>query len=143
MLKLEQIAPYLPYGLKLFWKGSHPSNQNEKQISTLNPGSGDFNKIPDVLRGFNKHATVKLVLRPMSELTNDELRTAMWSIGHSSHIDWTTTEREAVISRYGRKYWIKDIPYAVMEYLFKNHYDVFGLIDAGIAVDINSTETFD
>lgn len=133
MQSLEHIAAYLPYKLQLLWTGSHESNKDETLVSTLT-----IEKVREVITGHNKHATVKPILKPMSNLSNKELQIAMWDKGHSSHIDWTTTEREGWISKYGYDYWIKDIPYVIMTYLFENHYDIFGLIEKGLAVDINS-----
>lgn len=126
---LSQIASYLPYKLKLLWVNSH-NDSGETLVSEMT-----INKLEYVLRGYNKHATVKLILKSMNDLTNKELDSAMWKIGHRSHIDWTTTEREYWIEKCGRDGWIKDIPYAIMTYLFENHYDVFGLIEQGLAVD--------
>lgn len=32
------------------------------------------------------------------------------------------------------------LPYECVEYMFKNHYDVFGLIEQGLAVSIHDVE---
>ena len=65
--------------------------------------------------------TFKLILRPLSDLEytkfefqNDEYVVDM---GLSSSLSWTD--------------W---------EYLFSNHFDVFGLIKKGLAIDINTLE---
>lgn len=121
-LELKHIAPYLPYGLK-------------------------YKDIPegfDGIRGLNINNidwclhNGKPILHPMSDLTNDKLRIEMIKAEHSSHIDWTTDEREGWIEKYGRDRWLNDIPFVITQYLFEHHYDVFGLIPQGLAIDINT-----
>jgi len=75
----------------------------------------------------------------MSNLTNEVLRKAMSELNFSSScIDWTTDEREAIIKTRSRERWINEIPNAIMNYLYKNHYDVEDLIGRNLAVDFNT-----
>lgn len=69
---------------------------------------------------------VKPILRPMSELTRNELE----GNGFDSHIDYLTYENKGVE-------WTLKAPYEMIVYLFDNHFDVFGLIEKGLAIDIN------
>ena len=58
-LELKHLAPYLPYELKYFFKGS------VQEIRTLE--SGDLGKI--MLEWFNE--SKKPILRPLSDLTEE------------------------------------------------------------------------
>ena len=125
-LTIKHIAPYLPYGLKY--------GTIEKDWKTLE----DYLKIRGELstRGnvdnLNNHIdnpNTRLILRPLSDLTKEEL----YSNGFDCHVDYLTHENKGVE-------WTLKAPYTHVEYLFKNHFDVFGLIPQGLAIDINTLE---
>lgn len=84
----------------------------------------------------------KPLLRHLSQLTQNELRYA----GFNSHIDYLTHEvqnpaNEKRTSSDGKKLWrIEKAPYEMVEYLFKNHFDVFNLIERELAIDKSSIE---
>tara|TARA_R110000772_G_scaffold83493_1_gene176588 strand:- start:9461 stop:9808 length:348 start_codon:yes stop_codon:yes gene_type:complete len=111
-LELKHLAPYLPYGLVVFipiWKC-------ERTISQLRQKS-------IVTKDFANHllfADIKPILRPLSDLTEDIL-----CISWIEHIEDKVLDAEC--------------PYEVWQILFENHFDVFGLIEKGLAIDINTT----
>jgi len=139
-LELKHISPYLPYGLKCqtFWINEDNSIEEEgiSEIvgikidcdnSTENPI-----KVVRKTRPNSKYLTYyaynynecKPILRPLSDLTKDELREQ----GFWHHIDYLTHEKQNPIKA----------PYKMVEYLFSKHFDVFGLIESGLAIDINT-----
>ena len=77
---------------------------------------------------------IKPILKPFSELTKEELR----EHGFCSHIDFLTHEKRSPIGHAYDYGWKDGAPYEMVVYLFENHYDVFGLIDSGLAIDINT-----
>ena len=118
-LELKHLAPYLPYNLQCVGYGMK-----------IRLNAHMLQKVDSLI--------VKPILKPLSDLINDDLRKSMDMVGHSSHIDWTTNERESIIKGRGHQAWMKDIPFAIIQYLFENHFDVFGLIPEGLAIDINT-----
>lgn len=67
----------------------------------------------------------KLELRPLSDLTKEDIKAMgfkLWELD----IEW--------IKNQGTN----ETPYGIIEYLLSKHYDVFGLIPAGLAIDINT-----
>lgn len=126
-LELKHLAPYLPYGLK-----NQRAFHKPKVIDGI---VGNQVYFGDTILFINQ---IQPILRPLSDLTNVILDSEMRKLGHSSHIDWVTIEREHWISFYGRCKWLNDIPYVIINFLFENHYDVFGLIDKRLAININT-----
>jgi hypothetical protein len=131
-LELRHLAPYLPYKLKVMMLSSVDSKEGNFEILsgiqtnglTLLGDGGRF--------GFYEREffAIKPILKPLSELHKDELHNQ----GFSSHRDYLTTEREADPIQF----YIEGAPYEMIVYLFSKHYDVFGLIDKGLAIDINT-----
>ena len=142
-LELKHLAPYLPYGLRvdvhygfimnMTWKRNIPTNDTEN-IS---------------VEGVLEDLHVKPILRPLSNLTKE--------IEHNGQkfvpIDFINGEFASTIPRkiewnqsvknqnlhFVLSEWIspEDL-YGLFELLFKWHFDIFGLIEKGLAVDINT-----
>jgi len=118
-LELKHLAPYLPYGLVFNLTRSHNPftciglTVHEDGIMAHRKG-GSSNVSLDKY--------YKPVLRPMSDLTNE--------MAHKSGYKNANALKLMVISH--------KIPYIGMDNLFTHHFDVFGLIHAGLAIDINT-----
>lgn len=69
---------------------------------------------------FKKGSEPKLMLRPMSELTKEELQKQ----GFESHIDWLTHEKGDPMKA----------PFEMVSYCIKQGFDVFGLEKSGQAI---------
>lgn len=79
-------------------------------------------------RGHNCYCdNMKLILKPMSLLTREELIAQ----GFNSHIDYLTSEQ---FCNQKEKFPIFKAPYDMIIYLLSNHYDVFELIPKKLAV---------
>lgn len=128
-LTLEQVAGYLPFKPK----GMYASELYEILGASFKERIAFKVKYYNQTRDYG--GSIKLLLKPMSELSNDKLRNDMILINHWSHIDWTTIERDGLIKKYGREKWINDIPYVIVKYLYENHYDFQDLIGQGLAID--------
>lgn len=149
------IAQYLPFKVKFakvvnaYYGGRNPKSYlakrgkfayMEKRVGTVIGITGD--KVRTTIGYFDFRTTerhnlythitnfeeYKLSLRPMSELDREELFKHF-----DDHVDYLTTEREYWIGCSGRKFWLESIPLSHYFYLLENHYDVFGLIDLGLA----------
>lgn len=134
-LELKHVAHYFPYDLNCFAFNGFSTKKGKIVSVAKNGVLLELSKKQGIIYLFSE---IKPILRPMSSLTNDSLRAEMYKRDHPSHIDWTTDERESIIKDHGFEYWLKDIPYIITQYLFENHYDVFSLIDKGLAVDMNT-----
>jgi len=114
-LELKHIAPYLPYKLK--------AKQFGKTLEMVCQPHKD-NHI--ALFAILVNTQAKPILRPLSDLTKE--------IEHNGKkfvpLD-RLTSRGFALANY------RKLPYGDIEKLFEWHFDVFGLIDQGLATDIN------
>ena len=107
-LELKHLAPYLPYGLKFYW---------EQLDGTPNkPWTLTINSIEFALENQNKP-----ILHPLSDLTDYVSQSLLDRIENSSSRDLT-----------------ESLNYNSVCYLLEHHFDVFGLIEKGLAIDINT-----
>lgn len=124
-LQPEQLIPYLPYSLKVIMEGkkTNVAWMSTKNIAVIRPnGIGDYKKIS----WKNAHFNIKPILRPLSDLTKSNFPDG--SINQNTRF-WEFSIRNGTISGFG---------YDAMCELFKEKYDVFGLIDKDLAIDINT-----
>jgi hypothetical protein len=112
-LELKDLAPYLPYGVQ------YKDNKNiVKILKSLDAvilmadfGHGDAQEFKEL----------KPILRPLSDLQNEEYENKIFN-------------REYIIDKEADS----ELGYYEWCYLFKNHFDVFGIIEKGLAIDINT-----
>lgn len=161
-LELKHIAPYLPYRLKC-----KVTDRGKIVISDLNAAYSDnsyaFMNIVESEKGFDE---IKPILRPLSDLTKEievngerfvpievllKLNNKTWFDKHDSKSKYSLILSE---SNYGRskafvKYhapieiniihdFILHESFTLVQKLHEWHFDVFGLIDSGLAIDINT-----
>lgn len=110
-LELKHLAPYLPYNLN----GIATDGSNYELIG-LNSECGVFKN--------NKYSKVEGQLKDFKPLL-----LLLSEFGDTRFIGTTDMLINAVK--------FKELPYKYYEMLFANHYDVFGLIDAGLALNKN------
>lgn len=160
-LELKNLAPYLPYGIKfqtpygileltnisvldrykVWFEANNPKDINYKILRENHCiGKGFYLK------------TVKPILRPISDLVKDislSLQTYsfidLFEIGDTDGCIWEfdnsnikTIQKLKTIAKYNVIHDINYLPHAVVQLMFEYHFDVFGLIDAGLAIDINT-----
>ena len=127
-LELKHLAPYLPYELKIL---------NGKEYDIVN---GIDNKtVISLFRGHLENFTtienVKPILRPLSDLTkeikvNGNLFTPnhhpLFKIFISADMDWFIDNCPFFVD------------YGQVQKLLEWHFDVFGLIELGLAIDKNT-----
>lgn len=150
-LELKHPAAYLSNGLKIlrydkqFFKGCIVHNViglvedfRYKKEDLDTDDNKDLLKIKQITfwldEGYGLNNIVydiKLILRPLSDLTKEE-----FSYLHTLlllHIG--KNKRDKLINE---GYGISDLPYFIIEQFFENHFDLFGLIEKELAVDVNS-----
>lgn len=127
-LELKNLAPYLPYGLKMCSKQG-----TIFYLNTFSNMKGRGIESRDVYSCLDNQ--YKPILRPLSDLTKDELKNAEFDY----QIDWLTHERDSHVKFYGSlEKFINKTDFGHVQYLISKHYDVFGLIEKGLAIDINT-----
>jgi len=73
---------------------------------------------------FDVHS-IRLILKPINKLTEKEV----------TDLGFQRTFFTAIKTSMRYKNWLKDVPYRLVQYLLSQHYDIFGLIEAGLAVE--------
>jgi len=127
-LQLKHLAGYLPYGLKVM----RPDN---KTILELSGSQGSLLIFSEGTYGQIGNKGNKPILRPLSDLTKeikvngekyrpiDEL----WKYHNFSYLNLGEIKTDP--TRY---------PYTIVEKLLEWHFDIYGLIENGLAIDINT-----
>ncbi|MGV0854794.1 hypothetical protein ACTS9E_04265 [Empedobacter brevis] len=139
-LELKHISPYLPYGLKgRVDKETYIQEENERigELKTIDLADHQYhlavyNDLGYFLSWIDEF---KPILRPLSDLMKeievngekfvpfDEIRSYSFELNNNKK--W-------------QKVVLEDMPYSEVQKLFEWHFDVFGLIEKGLAVDINT-----
>jgi hypothetical protein len=151
-MKLQYLAAYLPYNLMCKVDGyinplpmisAYDEDQNEYGCgAALQEKSGnDFGFSPDEF---------KPILRPLSdlfkeiEIKGDKFIPVELLDSESYPVDYFDVEMnfyeylENWVDSKEKSHHIQFIPFGFIQQLLEWHFDVFGLIEKGLAVDINS-----
>ena len=127
-LELKHLAPYLPYGLKV------------SSLHTLNAetGIGNINHIVKAVNQGKKQ--YKPRLRPLSDLNTKIYFKGNFIIP----IEYIKNNFECFNFDYDDTFILSEdsvnykyLPFMIICKLFEWHFDVFGLIEKGLAIDIN------
>lgn len=134
-LELKHLAGYLPYGLK-----AKDINTKEVRIVTLFHFTYDMNTV-----GYNHllHEGLLLskhlpILRPLSDLTkeielNGEKFVPINELkSQCSYAVGCELDKFIVYKNYG------DMHYWIIKKLYEWHFDIHGLIEKGLAIEINT-----
>jgi hypothetical protein len=166
-LELKHLAPYLPYGVKVQYLGIINGKEISRAEKGIKEKYGEdlfvgaeheeaLKKVPLpeyglkvglikkveiyldywCLRVGNGHKKIypmdfvntdaKLILRPLSDLTDDQIN-ELDTLHDFSNMSFMSIKLNPL--RY---------PYVIVNKLFEWHFDVFGLIPEGLAIDINT-----
>ena len=110
-LELKHLAPYLPYdlGIEPIYKSTFMGGYNQKVLDT------------SILFNYELEE-IKPILRPLSDLTTEDVSQSLLDrIKNSSSRDLK-----------------ESLSYNSVSYLLEKHFDVFGLIEEGLAININT-----
>lgn len=125
-LELKHLAAYLPYGLKCEVK-----DQGIITHATLNGlyenGSCVFYDLVESEKGFK---SVKPILIPLTDLYNKNGFSVSKMITHGYHNTFWSKE----------KFSVRHVYYHDLLILLERHFDVFGLIDGGLAINKNNID---
>ena len=141
-LELKHLASYLPYKLKVYHK---TFNEHSKitisiieELTTISYECASFaNSMDYYFEDIeDNECDIKPILFPLSSLTIDEMK----NITGSSFYRYSEDFLETILNTMKLEINSKKLPYYLMEKLFERKFDVFGLIDAGLAEPV--TEEF-
>jgi len=126
-LELKHIAPYLPYKLMIRY--------HNKTI-VMNAGGGSASNWIGIQAVIYRHVNnCKPILRPLSDLTkeievNGEKFTPMIELDYqNTNNSWLFVVRALIEG---------EVRYSRILKLLEWHFDIFGLIENGLAIDINT-----
>lgn len=136
-LELKHLAPYLPYRLKILDEKSEPSD-NIFTLESVNI----YESVSDTEGNIDiSFMEIKPILKPISDLSTlvkDEFE--KYDGIRSGKADEEIINlfcEENGVDELIENIELKSLPYECVEYMFRNHYDFFGLIDDGLAININ------
>lgn len=129
-LEIKHLSVYLPYGLKF------KTNTGWCTLLTINY---DDNLINESYEETYDLKDIKPILRPLSDLYKEDLNYLVNN--HST--DWfADTNNEYLINDYLEKenlhHYIEFLPFGLVQWFIENHYDIFGLIEKGLAINVNT-----
>lgn len=165
-LTIKELAPYLPYGIPAILSQKGIFNQDDeypnprtkelgivKNISFWEPEITGQLHISDTYSfDFDEIDEICICLRPLSDLTKKievngkKFEPIEWfEIGddENNSLEYDNGNIKLIrsleyLSKKGIVNDINYLPFGVIQKLFEWHFDVFGLIDAGLAIDINT-----
>ena len=149
-LKINHLAPYLPYRLRLFheeYKAKHILDISIKEGIYYSEMSA-----VTLTAMVNGNGYLKPILLPLSDLTKEinyglstYAFTDLFEIGDCDgcvfefeHGNIKTIKSLENISKYNSYHDINYLPNAVVNMMYEYHFDVFGLIERGLAIDKNT-----
>jgi hypothetical protein len=156
-LELKNLSPYLPYGLKAIYNEENEENTVVTILGTciLDKERHYQIKFKDGIVGLFIANDIKPILRPLSDLTkiSDEVLINEHTI--NILLQEKHNQEYGIFSHYKGQLDIEldgepDLRYdsnksisfftilTIQEQLLKGHYDIFGLIEKGLAIDINT-----
>lgn len=137
-LEFKHIAPYLPYGLNWFCLDKDSREIEELPLVSINLASeelsiGGMDITIDELP-YPNGLTIKPILRPISDLTKEiEVSGEKFVPRVKMGLIHDVSGNNILNYRTGDRINILSLPYYQIEYLFEWHFDVFGLIESGLA----------
>lgn len=143
-LELKHIAPYLPYELYFMRYEKKCLDKTVTPVvwsKDLHPFKTQLNAV--TLNGFDYEKS-KPILRPLSDLTKEiEVNgTKYESVKHYfEEIYYTQTLHKQVNSIIQDERWVNHCEYILVKFLFEHHFDVFGLIEHGLAINVNAIQS--
>jgi hypothetical protein len=126
-LEVKHLAPYLPYGLKMYTKAGVWDLVVYKAQAEYKYG---------VMIGEAMNCGVKPILRPLSELKFSKDFILKFGGDNPNNLKMCKLDIDDLVNN-GLEF---ETYYGYYEWLLENHFDVFGLIDKGLAIGHNLVE---
>jgi hypothetical protein len=137
-LETKHLAPYLPYNLKCEVLNSGQEKEIGEMIAVYNDGSACFGNIVESEKGFEY---IKPILRPIQEV-EQYFEKLYGCLEHQDVTDYFDADflasHDNIEIEEIQLLEAEQLPYGTLKVLLKHHFDVFGLIEKGLAVDLNT-----
>ena len=129
-LELKHLGPYLPYGLKVV------SKRNRIQKMGVYSGIEYGVSVCDI--GFVLNNDLKPILRPINELTVDDLKRMLGEYV----TDFDYSNYKIFILKVNNIFdgQLEPLDYCQTQELFAEHWDLFQLIPQGLAISIHDVK---
>lgn len=130
-LELKHLAPYLPYDIKIMdiYTGKIGSIKDILDIDGYNTI-----KIKQSYEDAEHIWMFKPILRPLSDLFNGNYEFILDEFSEHS----LESFKIAFLSELKPINAFDKVNYTIMQLLFENHFDIFGLIESNLAIDKNT-----
>ena len=128
-LETKHLAAYLPYNLECEVLNSGQEKEIGEMIAVYDDNSACFGNIIESEKGFEY---IKPILKPMLDF-----ETYFAKIFETDK-DVKEYLNEGFITIDNNFINIEDMPFGVVQLAFKHHFDIFGLIEKGLAIDVNT-----
>ena len=137
-LEAKHLSAYLPYRLNMKRNGfigilkqiKLPDEESLNEIYEFQVSCSNWWENADDRNHY------KPILRPLSDLKDDSFIDI--NNQYTNTPNWDYYKEDWIAS--GKNLSDTIIEYCVMQWLIKNHFDVFGLIEAELAIDINTLD---
>lgn len=150
-LEIKHLTPYLPYNLRL-------TKEDWGKIGKLVPFVKQDFKGLQIEIDYALSTKAKPILRPLSDLTKEDFKEELYQYyqtlgidvklvnydsGNDNPFDITLTVTYKMMGEVYTDCLINrgstsETPYHIIVWLCENHFDLFGLIEKGLAIDINN-----
>ena len=138
-LEIKKIINYLPYELKFLYNGNIYKMRWINSIGDIEYSSQDDFIDPFPPNIFSKYLDlVKLIFRPLSDFQEEQIE----EIKSIFDKNWCRAYDDFFDALFQHDWDMHSMilmcPYEILQWFFKNHYDVFGLIEDDLAININT-----
>ena len=132
-LQLKHLAPYLPYGLRM------KAYKNTGKLIKLDDSCVQI-KFDKHYSEYHYFMEIKPILRPLSDLTKEIEHNEEKFVPHKKFFREAYQLIQNELEITNNKPLCDYFTWEIMQKLFEWHFDVFGLIEKGLAIDINTLE---
>lgn len=141
-LTIEHSVGYLPYKLKVLNPENFRFNgmRTDAKTLTVNGFKDDYISFEGI-PSFYPLESFKLILHPLSDLTKEIEVNGGKFVPMDALYEIFNKKLFTGLSKYGMnkkiELYVTCMPYFVVEKLLEWHFDIHGLIESGLAIDIN------
>lgn len=150
-LESKHIAGYLPYGLKIWVKDYLTGRLYYPELTTI-PLTVTADKIGLDFFLETERKNVKPIFRPLSDIPlkvikdNMTFNDLICFKDESYSLELNMLGNEILMCQNAYDSWevdirvdtIAELPFWIVNILIENHFDIYGLIEKGLAIDINT-----
>lgn len=136
-IKEKHLTPYIPYRVKfkIVWESSFRNQPDTVETKILT-----CQNISSITDKRYKKKSVHLILRPLSQLTeeiehNGEKFIPEQELRRKAYTEFSCFTMDYFITAIFNKKGYDIIPHWMFQDLIKWHFDVFGLLDEGLAIN--------